>query len=447
MQTLASGKDLLFLLVLKVGLAASMAALLARSATFRKVLYTEMRNSDEKMQLLLFMAPALVLGVLLRLVGGFRFADLSLEGSFLLGILGGSVAGSIGGAIVSLPAFFNHEWIATPLAVLAGTIGGLIRAVLPNRELTWNFGPFSFLGIPRWAFRVTRNVRAAWEMLPLAAVIALELSRSALAHSTFGRAVKPNWLFALDTPHWWTLALVVLTTVMAVAVPIKIWNNTRIEARLKQNEELLLQARMAALSSQINPHFLFNTLNTVTSLIRYDPELARHVIRKLSSILRHLLRKQENFVSLREELGFVDDYLDIEVARFGPDKIQISKQLDEDTLEAYVPSMLLQPIVENSIKHGLAPKVEGGQICIRTARRDGRLLIEVEDNGIGMPPERITALEAEGGAMGIGISNVHERLRVLYGDDFRFDIHSVEGKGTFVRIDVPDLAPVLEASS
>jgi two-component system LytT family sensor kinase len=297
-------------------------------------------------------------------------------------------------------------------------------------------------------FRVARNVRAAWEMLPLAAVITLELGRTALAHASFGQAVKPNWLFALDTSNWWTLALAVLTTVMAVAVPIKIWNNTRIEARLKQNEELLLQARMTALSSQINPHFLFNTLNTVTSLIRYDPELARKVVRKLSSILRHLLRKQENFVSLREELNFVDDYLDIEVARFGPDKIQIAKELDEDTLEAYVPSMLLQPIVENSIRHGLAPKVDGGEICIRTARRDGRVVIEVEDNGVGMPPERITALETDGDltAKGIGISNVHERLRVLYGEDFRFDIHSVEGKGTFVRIDVPDLVPVFETS-
>lgn len=446
METLTSGKDLLFLLVLKVGLAGSMAALLARSATFRKVLYTEMRNSEEKMQLLLFLAPTLVLGVLLRLVGGFRFADLSLEGSFLLGILGGSVAGSIGGAIVSLPAFFNHEWLATPLAVLAGTIGGLIRIALPNKEVVWNFGPFLFLGIPRWVFRVVRNVRVAWEMLPLAAVVALELGRIALAHSYFGRAAKPNWLFTLETPNWWTLALVVLTTVMAVAVPIKIWNNTRIEARLKQHEDLLLEARMATLSSQINPHFLFNTLNTVSSLIRYDPDLARGVVLKLSSILRRLLRKQENFVPLREELDFIDDYLAIEVARFGPDKLHISKQLDEDTLEAYVPSMLLQPIVENSIKHGLAPKLDGGEIRIRTARRDGRLLIEVEDNGIGMPPERISALEGEGDAVGIGISNVHERLRVLYGDDFRFDIQSVEGKGTFVRIDVPDLVPVLEGS-
>jgi two-component system LytT family sensor kinase len=333
------------------------------------------------------------------------------------------------------------------MAVLAGAIGGLIRMLLLDKEVIWNFGPFLFLGIPRWVYRVLREARATWEMLPLAAVVGLELARFALSHAWFGRAVKPNWIYTLETPHWWMLALVVLSTVMTVAVPIKIWNNTRIEARLKQHEELLLKARMAALASQINPHFLFNTLNTVASLIRYDPDAARHVLLKLSSILRRLLRKQENFVPLRDELGFIDDYLDIEVARFGPDKLQIFKELDEATLDSYVPSMLLQPIVENSIKHGIAPKLEGGEIRIRTSRRDGRLIIEVEDNGIGMPASRISRLEAEGGGEGIGISNVHERLRVLYGDAFRFDIHSREGQGTFVRIDVPDLVPVLEASS
>jgi len=439
MLTLKSGQDLLFLLVLKAGLAASMAALLARSATFRKVLYTEIRSSDEKVQLLLYMTPTLVLGVLLRLFG-YGFADLSLEGAFLLGILGGSVTGSIGGAIVSLPAFFNHEWIATPMAVLAGTLGGVIRVVLPNKEMIWNFGPFLFLGIPRWLFRVFRDARAAWDMVPLAAVVGLELSRAIL-----GRTVEPNHLFTLKVSTWWAYALIVLTAVFTVAVPIKIWNNTRIEARLKQHEDLLIKARMTALASQINPHFLFNTLNTVSSLIRFDPDMARVVVIKLGSILRRLLRKQENFVPLREELSFVDDYLDIEVARFGKDKLQIHKELDEDTLEAYVPSMLLQPIVENSIKHGLAHKLEGGEIRIRTARRDARLIIEVEDNGIGMPTSRISSLSAEGEQKGIGISNVHERLRVLYGDDFRFDIHSVEGRGTYVRIDVPDLVPVLES--
>src|SRR5262249_18782330 len=155
--------------------------------------------------------------------------------------------------------------------------------------------------------------------------------------------------------------------------------------------------------------------NTVSSLIRYDPDRARIVLLKLSSILRRLLRKHEAFVSLREELGFVDDYLDIEVARFGRDNLQIFKQVSSETLDAFVPSMLLQPIVENSIKHGLSARIDGGQITIRTASVDGRLVIEVEDNGVGIPETRMAQVYVDG----IGISNVHERLRVLYGGDFR----------------------------
>ncbi len=131
----------------------------------------------------------------------------------------------------------------------------------------------------------------------------------------------------------------------------------------------------------------------------------------------------------------MDDYLDIEVARFGRDNLQIFKHVDHNTLEAFVPSMLLQPIVENSIKHGLAAKLEGGQITIRTALSDGRLVIEVEDNGAGIPEERMPQVYVDG----IGISNVHERLRVLYGTDFRMEISSREGAGTLIRIEVPEL--------
>jgi two-component system LytT family sensor kinase len=193
---------------------------------------------------------------------------------------------------------------------------------------------------------------------------------------------------------------------------------------------------MDALTSQINPHFLFNTLNTVSSLIRFDPDMARGVVLKLSNILRRLLRKHETFVPLREELEFIDDYLDIEVIRFGRDKLQIFKEIDEDALETFVPSMLLQPMVENSIKHGLGPRLEGGEIHIRTRRLDGRLLIEIEDNGMGISTERLA--EVYGG--GIGISNVHERLRLLYGDQFKMDIRSQEGQGTQIHIEIPELA-------
>jgi len=440
MDTLSFGKDFLLTLLLKVGVAASMAALLARSAVFRRVLFTEQRDRNQKLQLLFFLAPPLLLGVLLRLVGSqYRFADWMLEGSFLLGLLGGRVVGPIGGSIVSLPAFLFHgEWLSMPMAATAGLLGGLIRQLIPNKEDLWDFGPFLFLGIPRSLIRLVRDARIPWAMLPLSACVVLELGRIALGHTVGGR-----WMFFIDPQGAWQFALVVLATVMAVAVPIKIWNNTRIEMNLEQHQQLLLKARMDALSSQINPHFLFNTLNTVSSLIRFDPDMARVVVLKLSNILRQLLRKHETFVPLRNEIDFIDDYLDIEVVRFGRDNLHITKQIDERTLETFVPSMLLQPIVENSLKHGLAARLEGGRISIRTSTRDGRLIIEIEDNGVGIPEARLPQVFADG----IGISNVHERLKVLYGDDFRMDISSREGEGTRIRIEVPELVPALHAAS
>jgi two-component system LytT family sensor kinase len=436
-DALNSGKDLLFTLVLKVGWAASLAALLARSKTFRKVLFIDQRDSDQKVQLLLFLTPPLALGVLLRLLAGYRFADLTLEGSFLMGLIGGRIVGLLGGSLISLPAFGNHEWLASPMAALVGLLAGSIRQLIPNKEDVWHFGPFLFLSIPQWIWKLVRHAQGNWAMLPLATTVAIELGRVA-----FGREVPAHWLFFFNPPGWPLLLLLLLSTVMAVAVPVKIWNNTRIEMNLEQNQRLLLKARMDALSSQINPHFLFNTLNTVSSLIRYDPDMARIVVIKLSNILRRLLRKHETFVPLREELEFIDDYLDIEVVRFGPEKMQIFKEIDEQTLEAFVPSMLLQPIVENAIKHGLAPKLEGGEIHLRTRRQDGRLKIDVEDNGLGISPERMAQVYQEG----IGISNVHERLRLLYGEDFRMDIQSQEGQGTQIHIEIPELVSATPAA-
>lgn len=438
MRTIGSVQDLLFTLMLKVGVASSFAALLVRWTAFRNVLFTENRDPDQKLKLMLSMAPPLLVGITLRLVGyPYRFADLSLEGAFLLGLLGGRVVGPLGGAIVTLPALLAHEWLAMPAASAAGLLGGLIRQAIPNKEDIWNFGPFTFLNIPRAVVRLMRRAEMSWEMVPLSACVGLELGRVTLIHAT-----KPTWLFAIDYHRDWGLGLSVLATVMSVAVPLKIWNNTRIEMNLESHQQLLLKARMDALSSQINPHFLFNTLNTVASLIRFDPDMARIVVLKLGNILRRLLRKHETFVPLREELEFIDDYLDIEVARFGRDNLEIVKQIDDQTLETFIPNMLLQPIVENCLKHGLAPKLEGGRIHLRTANRDGRLLIEIEDNGVGIPEEKRPNVYVEG----IGLSNVRERLRVLYGDDFLLHIRSQPGEGTLIQIQVPELATTMASA-
>lgn len=436
MDTLFSVKDFLFTLLLKVGVASSFGALLARWNTFRRVLFTEQRDSDQKLKLMLFMTPLLLLGVTLRLVGRqYDFADLSLEGAFLMGLLGGRVVGPIGGAIVTIPALVAHEWLAMPAASAAGLIGGLMRQAIPNKEDLWNFGPFTFLNIPKAAVRLIRKREFSWEMLPLMACVGLEVGRVALALAT-----KPRWLYSVH-PAWdWWLCLAVIATLMSVAAPLKIWNNTRIEMNLERHQQLLLKARVDALSSQINPHFLFNTLNTVSALIRIDPDSARGVVLKLSNILRRLLRKHETFVPLRDELQFIDDYLDIEVARFGKDNLEIVKQVDAEALEAFIPSMLLQPIVENCLKHGLAPKLDGGRIQLRTTQRDGRLRIEIEDNGIGISEEKMPHVYVEG----IGLSNVRERLRVLYGTDFHLEIESRPGQGTLIRIEVPELVPALQ---
>jgi two-component system, LytTR family, sensor kinase len=438
METISQGRELFFTLVLKVGWAAALAALLVRFASFRKLVFTENRTSDQKVLLLALLTPPLAVGVALRLFG-YSYFDLTLEGSFLMGLLGGRMVGLLGGSLISLPAFFNHEWLASPMAALVGLVAGVVREMIPEKEDVWHFGPFLFLSIPQWLWNLIRHRKGNWAMLPLLTCAALEVGLIELAD----QLPSKRWLFSLHPNNWGYMALVVLSSTMCVAIAIKIWNNTRIEMNLEQNQQLLLRARLDALTSQINPHFLFNTLNTVSALIRFDPDMARGVVLKLSNILRRLLRKHETFVPLREELEFIDDYLDIEVIRFGRDNLQIFKEVDEETLDAFIPSMLLQPIIENAIKHGLAPRLAGGQIHLRTLRRDGRLSIQIEDNGLGMSAERLA--EVYGG--GIGISNVHARLRLLYGDQFEMDIRSREGEGTQIRIEIPELAAANTAAS
>src|SRR6202790_3515554 len=184
MDTTLSIRELLFTLLLKVGVASSIAALLARWNTFRRVLFTEERDADQKLKLMLFMAPPLIVGVTLRLVSpAYRFADLSLEGAFLMGLLGGRVVGPVGGAIITIPALIAHEWLAMPAAATAGLLGGLIRQVIPNREDLWNFGPFTFLNIPKALVRMARGTTISWEMLPLVTCVGLELGRVALVQA------------------------------------------------------------------------------------------------------------------------------------------------------------------------------------------------------------------------------------------------------------------------
>jgi two-component system LytT family sensor kinase len=233
---------------------------------------------------------------------------------------------------------------------------------------------------------------------------------------------------------------------MVVGIPLKIWNSVRIERKLEEQGRLLLEARLDALQRQINPHFLFNTLNSIASLVRFRPEQARELIVKLASILRVLLQDRDDLMQLRDEIQFADDYLAIEVARFGTEKLCVVKEIDPDTLDVLVPTMLLQPLIENSIKHGLEPRIDGGTITLRSRLQAGKLIITVEDDGVGMPaesghsehgehfPRRGRLLQA---GTGVGMRNVRERMQVLCGPDAGFEILSRPGRGTRVVLAIP----------
>jgi two-component system LytT family sensor kinase len=216
---------------------------------------------------------------------------------------------------------------------------------------------------------------------------------------------------------------------------------------LEEQERLLLQARMTALQNQINPHFLFNTLNSVSSLVRVAPDTARELIIKLASILRRLLHSGDAFIPLQEEITFIDNYLDIEVVRFGRDKLRVVKELDPASLDVMVPSMLLQPLVENSIKHGLSSKIDGGSIYLRSQLTNEHVTIEVEDDGVGMASAQLLERPTGLGEGGIGMANVAERLKVLYGDTARMTIDSRNGTGTLVRLRLPVLPGDVNVSS
>ncbi len=182
---------------------------------------------------------------------------------------------------------------------------------------------------------------------------------------------------------WLLFAYCAGATLFSVSLPIRVWGSFRAERQLETQHARLTEARLAALTNQINPHFLFNTLNSIATLIRINPESARNMIYRLSKILRRLLRKTENYSPLREEIAFIDDYLAIEMVRFG-EKLKFEKQIEPATLSRLVPSMILQPIIENSIRHGLANKVEGGTVRLRTWLDGTRLNISMEDDGVGI---------------------------------------------------------------
>ncbi|HKP68951.1 MAG TPA: histidine kinase [Pyrinomonadaceae bacterium] len=204
------------------------------------------------------------------------------------------------------------------------------------------------------------------------------------------------------------------------------------ELQTSQLEARLAQSRLQVLKMQLHPHFLFNTLNAISELMHRDPESADRMLTDLSDLLRlsfESLEVQE--IPLKQELEFLGKYLEIEQMRFH-DRLTVDIQISPDTLDACVPNMILQPLVENAIKHGIAPRSSGGRIDINAGRSNGHLEISVVDDGLGVPFGDLQNLPE-----GVGLSNTRRRLHHLYGEKHRFELAAIDKGGLAVTLEIP----------
>jgi len=244
----------------------------------------------------------------------------------------------------------------------------------------------------------------------------------------------PGWrnyaLLAYLTQLDWLLMTYLFLIGLAYALAYRRESEAR-ALNTSQLETRLVEAQLQALQRQLHPHFLFNTLNTVSGLIRTDPDAADTMIDRLGDLLRMTLHKsgiQE--VSLKEELDVLGKYVEIERTRFG-NRLTVEMRVQPETLDVQVPSLVLQPLVENAIRHGIAPNAGPGWIAVYAQRDNHELVLQVLDNGDGLPPDRLMAMNR-----GVGLDNTRARLEHLYRDRFEFSFSNLE-RGFCVTIRIP----------
>jgi two-component system, LytTR family, sensor kinase len=205
------------------------------------------------------------------------------------------------------------------------------------------------------------------------------------------------------------------------------------EARTARADSLRMHAELAALRGQLNPHFLFNTLHTLTALVRRDPATAENALERFGDMLRYVLdvkRSAREDVTLADEMQFVRNYLSLEQLRLG-DRLRVVEQIDPDALDCVLPSLTLQPLVENAIKYGIAPRAAGGTMTIAASLDDDSLMLDVRDDGPGAPSDVVES------AAGVGLRAVRQRLETRYPGRARFAVTTAPREGFAVRIELP----------
>ena len=216
-----------------------------------------------------------------------------------------------------------------------------------------------------------------------------------------------------------------------VAFNLHWWRIFVMQGRERELRELAVSAQLAALRAQMNPHFLFNSLNSIAQLISTDPAKAEACVERLAAIFRSLLKRtQADFVPLAEELAIAEAYLEIERARFGDDLI-VTEDIDQRARTVLLPGLILQPLVENAVQHGISKKIGGGAVAIRAALENGDLQLTVHDTGVGIHAQQ-SVFER-----GVGLRNVRDRLVKLYGPAYAPAITTANGEGTTVTLRIP----------
>lgn len=356
-------------------------------------------------------------------------------------------------SLFDLSRYGESAWTFFDLQVVLLAVGGLMGGVLPGLFLgavigafRWIFKPefliyffiaFAAGGLAGWMNRLFKSFQRCGKISFLTGMV------TGLLHGIIVYLPIANilpWFFIL-----FSILFLALLEGVGVYLFFAVIAGILREENRREVEQELLKTKLLFLQAQMSPHFLFNALNTISVICRREnaPE-AQRLIFSLSDFLRRTLKRIDEKITLREELHYIHAYLDIEKARFR-DRLTVVEdfQIAEERWDTMIPILVIQPLVENAIKHGLSKKETGGTLTIRIREDKKHLKVEISDDGVGMPPNLIQQIlsnktsTAEQGGIGIGIRNIHQRMIRLYGREYGLEFRSEKWKGTAVTIRIP----------
>ncbi len=399
------------------------AYLLIRQVWFRHF-FTKIKSDRAQTQAFISVGVLTGLGAVAAGLGYLRFGeadwaflDLQVVFTILIGILGGSKFGMISAVFAGIFRWMIGSGRLAYFIILiaAGLIGS---------------------GVSKWQGQKMTNRRVA-----LLAGVSGGLLHGIVIYRSFWNSIDFSLLSGI------IFSLAILES-LALYVFVAVCLGAMEDDERKKLEKLLPEMKLKFLQAQINPHFLFNTLNTIAAICsREKAEQARELVVKLSNYFRRIVKREDECVTLEEELKYIDSYLEIEKARY-QDSLKIHKdiRLGPRGLKAELPVLIIQPMVENAIRHGLAPKSGGGILEISACENGKVVEIIVKDNGVGIEPRKLKLIQTkhyeapqdghEAGS-GIGLRNINERLKYHFGEPYQLTIQSEAGVGTVIRFDFP----------